>query len=133
MRFAELMKRIQLSPSRKLTYFEKYRNFIDKEKLFLEEMVRISYNLGMQDVTKEHIENYQRLFPEPEIVFRGEQSETRILSEERTKILTGLNIPKRVKRAEDSERSERSKTAKENLTGLKSKRGKNVRTKQTTD
>jgi hypothetical protein len=73
--FKELMSRIQLSPSRKLTYFEKYRKFIDKEKLFLEEMVRISYNLGKQDVTKEHIENYQRLFPEPKENLTGLKSE----------------------------------------------------------
>ena len=59
------MKRIKLSPPRKLTYFEKYRKFIDKEKLFLEEMIRISYNLGREDVIQEDIENHKRLFPEP--------------------------------------------------------------------
>jgi hypothetical protein len=68
------MKRIQLSPSRKLTYFEKYRKFIDKEKLFLEEMVRISYNLGRNDVIQEDIENHKRLFPEPEIILTGLKS-----------------------------------------------------------
>lgn len=66
MRFAELTKRIKLSPSRKTEYFLKYESFTNREKLFLEEMIRISYNLGMQDVTQEHIENHKRLFPEPE-------------------------------------------------------------------
>lgn len=84
MKFAELTKRIKLSPSRKTEYFLKYKSFTDKEKLFLEEMIRISYNLGMDDVIQElyseanesetripseirtRIENHKRLFPEPE-------------------------------------------------------------------
>jgi hypothetical protein len=75
--FKELVSRIKLSPSRKLTYFEKYRNFIDKEKLFLEEMVRISYNLGRNDVIREDIENHKRLFPEPKEILTGLNSERR--------------------------------------------------------
>ncbi len=71
MQFAELTKRIKLSLSRKTEYFLKYKSFTDREKLFLEEMIRISYNLGMEDVTKEHIENHKRLFPEPEIILTG--------------------------------------------------------------
>lgn len=74
MQFKELLSRIKLSPSRKLIYFEKYRKFIDKEKLFLEEMIRISYNLGREDVTKEHIENHKRLFPEPKDNLTGLKS-----------------------------------------------------------
>lgn len=106
MQFVELMKRIKLSPSRKTEYFLKHKSFIDKEKLFLEEMIRIAYNLGKLDVTQEHIENYKRLFPEVE-----------------------NSIPKRAERDEDSERSERltglnSGKEKNILTGLKSKRRK---------
>ena len=77
MRFAELTKRIKLSPSRKTEYFLKYKSFTDREKLFLEEMIRISYNLGMQDVTQEHIDNSKRLFPEPKEVLTGFKSKGR--------------------------------------------------------
>jgi hypothetical protein len=77
--FKELVSRIQLSPSRKLTYFEKYRKFIDKEKLFLEEMIRISYNLGRNDVIQEDIENHKRLFPNVETILEKDKT-----------ILTGL-------------------------------------------
>lgn len=84
MRFAELTKRIKLSPSRKTEYFLKYKSFIDKEKLFLEEMIRISYNLGRNDVIQEDIENHKRLFPEPESNLTGLKSENKKIN------LTGL-------------------------------------------
>lgn len=74
MNFAELTKRIKLSPSRKTEYFLKYKSFIDKEKLFLEEMIRIAYNLGRNDVIQEDIENHKRLFPEVENNLTGLKS-----------------------------------------------------------
>lgn len=41
-------------------------------------MIRISYNLGKQDVTDEHITNHKRLFPEPEeIILTGLKSENK--------------------------------------------------------
>lgn len=120
MKFAELTKRIKLSPSRKTEYFLKYKSFTDKEKLFLEELIRISYNLGMQDVTKEHLENYQRLFPEPENNLTGlnltEQNQSGTLLPEVENIessLTGLKYLK-----------EKKRKLKSNLTGLKTKGGK---------
>ena len=109
MKFAELTKRIKLSPSRKTEYFLKYKSFTDKEKLFLEEMIRISYNLGREDVIQEDIENHKRLFPEPS-EFELESKRECKSSEARfdKSNLTGL----------------KSKTVKENLTGLKSERRK---------
>ncbi len=115
MQFKELLSRIKLSPSRKLIYFEKYRKFIDKEKLFLEEMIRISYNLGREDVIQEDIENHKRLFPEPSGFDKSNL--TGLKSKTVKENLTGLD----------------SENKKSNLTRLKSKRGKNVRTKQGVD